>query len=330
MIAAAGDSRRRLARARTIPVPRVPPADHGDVDLDLRRGHVDRRDGPAGHRTRQRPGVAVAGRRPAWARACVAFVLVGGIAADRVNQRAIIIAVETVERRRRRRGRRTRHSGLAADLAHGRRQRPCSVSRAAFFFPAYSAYLPRILPAEQLLAANGVEGVVRPVLAAGDRPRRRRHRGRRDVPVARRRHGGRAVRHRPGPAGGDPPGSEGDHIVRAVEHEKPHLLPICAKGFAFVLRTAVAAVDAAVRQHVRARGAGPDRGAAAVHRPRPLRPRRAGLRLHAGVLRDRQRARCAGGVVAAAAAALPDGDDDDVGRRLPAAGDRRRRRRRSR
>jgi MFS transporter, DHA3 family, tetracycline resistance protein len=34
---------------------------------------------------------------------------------------------------------------------------------AAFFFPAYSALLPRILPAEQLLAANGIEGVVRPV-----------------------------------------------------------------------------------------------------------------------------------------------------------------------
>ncbi len=39
-----------------------------------------------------------------------------------------------------------------------------SVSAAAFFFPAYSAYLPRILPAEQLLAANGIEGVVRPTL----------------------------------------------------------------------------------------------------------------------------------------------------------------------
>ena len=35
---------------------------------------------------------------------------------------------------------------------------------AAFFFPAYSAYLPRILPAEQLLAANGVEGAIRPTL----------------------------------------------------------------------------------------------------------------------------------------------------------------------
>ncbi len=51
---------------------------------------------------------------------------------------------------------------------------------AAFFFPAYSALLPRILPPEQLLAANGVEGVVRPVFqrsvgpargGPGDRPR---------------------------------------------------------------------------------------------------------------------------------------------------------------
>lgn len=35
---------------------------------------------------------------------------------------------------------------------------------AAFFFPAYSAYLPRLLPPEQLLAANGIEGVMRPTL----------------------------------------------------------------------------------------------------------------------------------------------------------------------
>jgi hypothetical protein len=39
----------------------------------------------------------------------------------------------------------------------------------AFFFPAYSAILPRILPPEELLAANGMEGTIRPVLqqAAG-------------------------------------------------------------------------------------------------------------------------------------------------------------------
>jgi DHA3 family tetracycline resistance protein-like MFS transporter len=92
----------------------------------------------------------------------VAFVLVGGIAADRINQRTIIIAVQTVNvavvstvavlsslgvlR--------IWHMAVAAGLL--------GIS-AAFFFPAYSAMLPRILPADQLLAANGVEGVVRPV-----------------------------------------------------------------------------------------------------------------------------------------------------------------------
>lgn len=40
---------------------------------------------------------------------------------------------------------------------------------AGFFFPAYSAVLPRILPADDLLAANGLEGMLRPLLqqAAG-------------------------------------------------------------------------------------------------------------------------------------------------------------------
>ncbi len=40
---------------------------------------------------------------------------------------------------------------------------------AGFFFPAYSAILPRILPPAQLLAANGLEGAIRPALqqAAG-------------------------------------------------------------------------------------------------------------------------------------------------------------------
>ena len=47
--------------------------------------------------------------------------------------------------------------------------RSCSGAGAGFFFPAYSAILPRILPAGQLLAANGLEGAIRPALqqAAG-------------------------------------------------------------------------------------------------------------------------------------------------------------------
>lgn len=92
----------------------------------------------------------------------VAFVLVGGIAADRFSQRAIIIAVQTVNV--------VAVSVVAAlGLAGALRIWHMAVAAAllgiaaAFFFPAYSAILPRILPAEQLLAANGVEGVVRPV-----------------------------------------------------------------------------------------------------------------------------------------------------------------------
>ncbi|WP_199255328.1 tetracycline efflux MFS transporter Tet(V) [Mycolicibacterium mengxianglii] len=98
----------------------------------------------------------------------VAFVLVGGIAADRFPQRSIILIVEAAN-----------FVAVAAvsvlGLTGALRVWHMAVAAAAlgiaaaFFFPAYSAYLPRILPQEQLLAANGVEGVLRPVLqrAAG-------------------------------------------------------------------------------------------------------------------------------------------------------------------
>ena len=92
----------------------------------------------------------------------VSFVLVGGIAADRISQRSIIIAVAAVNL--------VAVSAVAVLGAVGAlRIWHMAVTAAAlgiaaaFFFPAYSAILPRILPAEQLLAANGVEGVVRPV-----------------------------------------------------------------------------------------------------------------------------------------------------------------------
>jgi DHA3 family tetracycline resistance protein-like MFS transporter len=94
--------------------------------------------------------------------AFVAFVLVGGITADRINQRKIIIGVETVNV--------VAASTVAAlgllgalQVWHLALAATAMGTAAAFFFPAYSAILPRILPAEQLLAANGVEGVVRPV-----------------------------------------------------------------------------------------------------------------------------------------------------------------------
>jgi MFS transporter, DHA3 family, tetracycline resistance protein len=93
----------------------------------------------------------------------VAFVLIGGIVADRIPQRTIIIAVEAVN---------VVAVGAVAVLGTTGHLRIWHMAvaagalgiAAAFFFPAYSAYLPRILPPEQLLAANGVEGVMRPVL----------------------------------------------------------------------------------------------------------------------------------------------------------------------
>lgn len=98
----------------------------------------------------------------------VAFVLVGGITADRLGQRGIILAVEAVNVAA---VASVALLGLAGRLQVWHMAVAATVLgiAAAFFFPAYSAYLPRILPAGHLLAANGVEGVMRPVLqrAAG-------------------------------------------------------------------------------------------------------------------------------------------------------------------
>ena len=94
--------------------------------------------------------------------ALVTFVLVGGIAADRFRQRSIIIAVEMVNVLA---STTIAVLGLlgALQIWHLAVGAAAVGAAAAFFFPAYSAILPRILPPEQLLAANGVEGVVRPV-----------------------------------------------------------------------------------------------------------------------------------------------------------------------
>ncbi|MBT2585128.1 MFS transporter [Arthrobacter sp. ISL-95] len=98
----------------------------------------------------------------------VGFVLAGGIAADRFPQRLLIIAVEganlaviaTITALAMFDVLQLWHLAVGAFVI--------GVGQ-AFFFPAYSAMLPRILPADDLLAANGLEGTVRPVLqqAAG-------------------------------------------------------------------------------------------------------------------------------------------------------------------
>ncbi|MGK3955664.1 MFS transporter [Arthrobacter sp. R4] len=98
----------------------------------------------------------------------VAFVLAGGIAADRFPQRLLIIAVEGANL--------AVIAGISAlSIAGWLEIWHLAVGAfvlgvgAAFFFPAYSAILPRILPPEDLLAANGMEGTMRPTLqqAAG-------------------------------------------------------------------------------------------------------------------------------------------------------------------
>lgn len=98
----------------------------------------------------------------------VAFVLAGGIAADRFPQRLLIIGVEGANL-----AVIASISGLALtgtlQLWHVAAGAFVLGVGAAFFYPAYSAILPRILPPGDLLAANGMEGTMRPMLqqAAG-------------------------------------------------------------------------------------------------------------------------------------------------------------------
>ncbi|QKJ21219.1 MFS transporter [Microbacterium hominis] len=98
----------------------------------------------------------------------LACAIPGGIVADRVSRRLIVRSVELV-------------NALAVGsivvagaigevtIAHLTIVALVLGAGMGFFFPAYSAFLPRILPPEQLLAANGLEGAIRPALqqAAG-------------------------------------------------------------------------------------------------------------------------------------------------------------------
>jgi MFS family permease len=89
-------------------------------------------------------------------------VLIGGVAADRLPKRAVMIAVEVV---------RIASAGFAGALAVTGALRLWHLAviafvigaAEAFFYPAYSAILPTLLPPDELLAANGVEGTLRPI-----------------------------------------------------------------------------------------------------------------------------------------------------------------------
>ncbi|BCB80825.1 tetracycline efflux MFS transporter Tet(V) [Phytohabitans flavus] len=98
----------------------------------------------------------------------VATTLLGGVLADRVPQRSILLAVAVV---------RTVMVAVVATLAVGDLLQLWHLAVVAgavglangFTYPAYSALLPSVLPPEDLMAANGVEGMLRPTImqAAG-------------------------------------------------------------------------------------------------------------------------------------------------------------------
>jgi MFS family permease len=98
----------------------------------------------------------------------VATTLLGGVLADRLPQRRILLAVASG---------RTAAIAVVATLAVADRLHLWHLVAVAgvigigngFTYPAYSAMLPSILPPEDLMAANGVEGMLRPTImqAAG-------------------------------------------------------------------------------------------------------------------------------------------------------------------
>lgn len=98
----------------------------------------------------------------------LATVLVGGVLADRIAQRKILVFVELVR-------------GVAAfsvaalalsgmlEVWHLAVASFAAGVAAGLYYPAYSALLPSLLPPHELLPANGFEGMLRPILtqAAG-------------------------------------------------------------------------------------------------------------------------------------------------------------------
>jgi MFS family permease len=98
----------------------------------------------------------------------LASTLFGGALADRIPQRHILLAVALVQ---------TATIALVAALSlsggialwHLAAVSLAGGLAAGLYYPAYSALVPALLPADDLLPANGLEGVLRPVLvdAAG-------------------------------------------------------------------------------------------------------------------------------------------------------------------
>lgn len=98
----------------------------------------------------------------------IVFALLGGVAADRLPPHRVLLAVSLTL---------TVVVAGVAYLSAAQSLTTWQLATAAFlifagvgmFYPSYSASLPRLLPPDKLLAANGVEGSARPLLqtAAG-------------------------------------------------------------------------------------------------------------------------------------------------------------------
>jgi MFS family permease len=95
-----------------------------------------------------------------------AFSIIGGVVADRFSKRRIIITVQGCTA-----AVMAVVAGLslagAVELWHVAAASFAMGAGSAFFYPAYSSYLPQVLPPEQLLAANGLEGALRPSMGQG-------------------------------------------------------------------------------------------------------------------------------------------------------------------
>ncbi|MFC4058540.1 MFS transporter [Planomonospora corallina] len=128
----------------------------------------------------------------------LAFALVGGVVADRVPKRSVIVAV--VADRVPKRSVIIAVEGIdllavtavsvpaltgTIRLWHMAVASALLGAGSAFFYPAYSAYLPSILPSDELLAANGLEGALRPARrgSGGTRPGARARTGTRPEEV---------------------------------------------------------------------------------------------------------------------------------------------------
>lgn len=91
------------------------------------------------------------------------FVLFGGIMADRHSCRRIVLLVEVLSLALMSTTALLSLAGML-ELWHLVIAGFFGGAGSAFFYPAYSALLPKMLPPEQLLAANGLEGTARPVV----------------------------------------------------------------------------------------------------------------------------------------------------------------------